>query len=129
MLSAPFRLQLDNDVGDPVIETGEASKKVDGKCAGGPLHVHAELMVAERRLHLDLFNLFQQVAHCQDLILLAAHWPRANASDLCQVSSRRNEKNNRILFFFCVYWIKYCSHFSLFWFHAVFWILLSREVR
>lgn len=88
MLRTTFGLQPDGDVGDTVIEAGEASKKVDGERAGGTLHVHCELMGACCGLDPDVLNLLQQVAHCQDFILLTAHWPRTDAGDLLQVPSR-----------------------------------------
>lgn len=88
MLRPAFRLQPDGDVGDTVIEAGEASEKVNGERAGGTLHVHRELMGSRCGVSPDLLNLLQQVAHCQDFILLAAHRPRADAGDLLQVPSR-----------------------------------------
>lgn len=85
MLAAPFGLQPDNNIGDVVVEAGETAEEVDGEGAGGSLHVHGELMRARRRLRSDLLYLPQQVAHRQDLVLLAAHWPGADAGDLLQV--------------------------------------------
>lgn len=87
MLRPTLRLQPDSNVGDAVIEAGEAAQKVDGEGAGGTLHIHRQLMGARRRLNPDSLDLLQQVAHCQDLILLAAHWAGADAGDLLQVSS------------------------------------------
>lgn len=102
MLRATFRLQPDSNVGDTIIEAGEASKKVNGERAGGALHIYRELMGACCGLKPDALNLLQQVAHCQDFILLAAHWPRADAGDLLQVPSRlsgeeKSEKRKRVL--------------------------------
>lgn len=88
MLRPTLRLQPDSNVGDTVIEAGEASKKVNGESASGTLHIHRELMGTRCGLCPDALNLLQQVADCQDFILLAAHWPRANAGDLLQVPSR-----------------------------------------
>lgn len=88
MLGPTLRLQPDSNVGDTVIEAGEASEKVDGERAGGTLHVYRELMGACCGLNPDVLNLLQQVAHCQDFILRAAHWPGADAGDLLQVPSR-----------------------------------------
>lgn len=85
VLRAAFRLQPDGDVGDAVVEAGEASQEVDGERAGGTLHVHRELVRARHRLPPDVLDLLQQVAHRQDLVLLAAHGPRAHAGDLLQV--------------------------------------------
>lgn len=87
MLRPTLRLQPDSDVGDAVIEAGEASQKVDGEGASGTLDIHRQLMGARCRLNPDSLYLLQQVAHCQDLVLLAAHRPRADAGDLLQVSS------------------------------------------
>lgn len=86
VLRSALWLQPDHNVGDAVIEAGEAPKKVDGEGPGGALHVHRQLMGARRRLSPDLLDLLQQVAHCQDLVLLAAHGPRAHAGDLLQVA-------------------------------------------
>lgn len=88
MLGPTLRLQPDSNVGDAVIEAGEASEKVDGEGASGTLDIHCQLMGARCGLDPDVFYLLQQVAHCQDLILHAAHWPWANAGDLLQVPSR-----------------------------------------
>lgn len=88
MFRATFGLQPDSNVGDMVIEAGEASEKVNGERAGGTLDIHRELMGTRRRLRLDVLDLLQQVAHCEDLVLRAAHWSRANAGDLLQVPSR-----------------------------------------
>lgn len=86
VLRAALWLQPDHDVGDAVIEAGEAPKEVDGEGPGGALHVHRQLMGARRRLGPDLLDLLQQVAHRQDLVLLAAHGPGAHAGDLLQVA-------------------------------------------
>lgn len=88
MLRPTLRLQSDSNVGDTVVEAGEASKKVYGERAGGTLHIYRELMGARCGLNPDVLNLLQQVAHCQDFILRAAHWPRADAGDLLQVPPR-----------------------------------------
>lgn len=87
MLRAAFRLEPDSDVGDAIIEAGETSEKVNGERTSGALHVHRQLMGARCTLNLDVLNLLQQVANCEDFILLAADWPRANAGDLLQVPS------------------------------------------
>jgi len=87
VLAATLGLQPDGDVGDTVIKAGESSKKVNGERARWTLHVYRELMSAGCRLHSDALYLLQQVTHRQDLILLTAHWPRANAGDLLQVPS------------------------------------------
>lgn len=86
VLRAALWLQPDHNVGDAVIEAGEAPKKVNGEGPGGALHVHRQLMGARRRLTPDVLDLLQQVAHCQDFILLAAHGPGADAGDLLQVA-------------------------------------------
>ncbi len=88
MLRPTLRLQPDSDVGDTVIEAGEASEKVNGERAGGTLHIYRKLMGARCGLNPDVLNLLQQVAHCQDFILGAAHRPGADAGDLLQVPSR-----------------------------------------
>lgn len=88
MLRPTLRLQPHSNVGDTVIEAGEASEKVDGEGAGGTLDIHRQLMGARCGLNPDDLYLLQQVPHCQDFILLAAHGPRANAGDLLQVPSR-----------------------------------------
>lgn len=88
MLRPTLRLQPHGNVGDTVIEAGEASEKVDGEGAGGTLDIHRQLMGARCGLSPDDLYLLQQVPHCQDFILLAAHGPRANAGDLLQVPSR-----------------------------------------
>lgn len=88
MLCTTLGLKPDSDVGDTVIEAGEASEKINGERTGGMLHVHCELMWACCGLHPDVLNLLQQIAHGEDFILLTAHWPRANAGDLLQMSSR-----------------------------------------
>lgn len=85
VLRSPLRLQPDRDVGDAVVEAGEAPEKVDGEGAGGALDVHRQLMGARRRLSPDVLYLLQQVAHRQHLVLLAAHGPGADAGDLFQV--------------------------------------------
>lgn len=88
MLCTTLGLKPDSNVGDMVIEAGEASKKVNGERAGGTLHIHCELMWACCGFHPDVLNLLQQITHGEDFILLTAHWPRANAGDLLQVLSR-----------------------------------------
>lgn len=88
MLRPTLRLQSDSNVGDAVIEAGEASEKVNGERAGWTLHIYRELMGARCGLYPDVLNLLQQVAHCQDFILRAAHWPGADTGDLLQVPSR-----------------------------------------
>lgn len=86
VLRAALRLQPDRDVGDAVVEAGEAPEEVDGEGPGGALHVHRQLVGARRRLSPDLLDLLQQVAHGQDFVLLAAHGPGAHAGDLLQVA-------------------------------------------
>lgn len=85
VLRAALGLQPHGDVGDPVVEAGEAPQEVDGEGAGGPLHVHRQLVGPRRRLRPDAFDLLQQVAHRQDLVLVAADRPRPHAGDLLQV--------------------------------------------
>lgn len=87
VLGAALGLQPHGDVGDPVIEAGEAAQEVDGEGAGGPLDVHRQLVGPRRRLSTDAFNLLQQVADRQDFVLVAADRPRPNAGDLLQVLS------------------------------------------
>lgn len=86
VLRAALGLQPDRNVGDAVVEAGEAPEKVDGEGPGGALHVHRQLVGARRRLSPDLLDLLQQVAHGQDFVLLAAHGPGAHAGDLLQVA-------------------------------------------
>lgn len=85
VLSSTLRLQPDRDVGDTVVEAGEAPKEVDGEGPGGALDVHRQLMGARCRLGPDVLYLLQQVVHGQDFILRAAHGPGADAGDLLQV--------------------------------------------
>lgn len=59
MLRPTLWLQPDSDVGDAVIEAGEASKKVNGESAGGTLHVHRELMGARCCLDPNVLYLLQ----------------------------------------------------------------------
>lgn len=120
MVCATLRLQPDSDVGDTVIEAGEAAKKVNGERAGGTLHIHRELMGARCCFNPDFLNLLQQVAHCQDFILRAANRPRADAGDLLQVLStwwgegKSGETQSEMwggavnqALFFCLYSISY----------------------
>lgn len=86
VLRSALWLQPDRNVGDAVIEAGEAAEKVDGEGPGGALHVHRQLVGARRRLNPDMLDLLQQVAHRQDFVLLAAHRPGADAGDLLQVA-------------------------------------------
>lgn len=79
-------LQPDGNIGDTVIEAGEASQKVDGEGAGGALDVHSQLMGPGCCLRLNVLDLLQQVAHGQDFVLLAAHGPGPHAGDALQVS-------------------------------------------
>ncbi len=88
VLGPTLRLQPDGNIGDSIIEAGEASEEVNGERPGGTLHVHCELMRARCRLHPNVLDLLQQVAHCKDFILLAAHRPRADTRDLLQVPPR-----------------------------------------
>lgn len=97
MLRPGFRLQPDSNVGDTVIEAGEASQKVNGESAGGTLHIYRDFMGARCGLNPDFLDLLQQVAHCQDFVLMAAHWPRAHAGDLLQVLSTFGGERKRIL--------------------------------
>lgn len=93
MLTAALGLQPDSNVGDVVVEACEPAEEVDGERAGGMLHVHRELVRAGGGLGSDALYLLQQVSHCQDLVLLAAHGSRANAGDLLQMlSGLRREK-------------------------------------
>lgn len=85
-------LQPDRNIGDAVVEAGEASQEVDGEGAGGALDVHGQLMGPGRRLHLNVLDLLQQVAHGQDLVLLAAHGPGPHAGDPLQVSPGAGDK-------------------------------------
>ena len=59
MLRPILGLQPDSNIGDSVIEAGEASEKVNRERAGGSLHIHCELMWACCCLHSDLLNLLQ----------------------------------------------------------------------
>lgn len=86
VLRSSLWLQPDRNVGDAVVEAGEAAEKVDGEGPGGALHVHRQLMGARRRLDPDMLDLLQQVAHRQDFVLLAAHRPGAHAGDALQVA-------------------------------------------
>lgn len=63
VLRSGLGLQSDGDVGDAVIETCEAPEEVDGERAGGPLHVHCELVRPCCGLDPDVLDLLQQVAH------------------------------------------------------------------
>lgn len=86
MLRATFGLQAHHDVGDTVIEAGEAAEEVDGEGAGGPLHIHAKLKMRAHLSHrADFFDLLQQVVHRQHFILVAADRPRSHADDAFQV--------------------------------------------
>lgn len=87
MLRAALGLEPDDDVGDPIIEAGEAPEEVDGEGSGGTLDVDRQLVGPRCRLQPDVFDLLQQVAHRQDLVLMAAHRPRAHAGDLLQMMS------------------------------------------
>lgn len=86
MLRSALRLQPDRNIGDTVIEAGEASQEVDGEGPGGALDIHSQLMGPRCRLDLNVLYLLQQVAHCQDFILLAAHGPGPHAGDPLQMS-------------------------------------------
>ena len=106
MFGPSLGLQPDGDVGDAVVEAGEAPEEVDGEGAGGTLHICRELVGARCRLDPDFLDLLQQVAHGQDLVLMTAHRPRAHAGDLLQVHSRswgeagreREEDSSMLLF-------------------------------
>lgn len=87
VLRAALGLQPHGDVGDPVVEAGEAPQEVNGEGPGGPLDVNRQLVGPGRRLRTDAFDLLQQVAHRQDLVLEAADGPRPHAGDLLQVMS------------------------------------------
>jgi len=87
MLRSTFGLEPDGNVGDTVVEAGEASEKVDGESAGGTLHIYGDLVVARCGFHPDVLNLLQQIAHRQDFVLRAAHRTRPDAGDLLQVPS------------------------------------------
>lgn len=86
VLRSALRLQPDRNIGDTLIEAGEASEEVDGEGAGGTLDVHSQLMGPRCCLDLNVLYLLQQVAHCQDFILLAAHGPGPHAGDPLQMS-------------------------------------------
>lgn len=86
VLRSALRLQPDRNIGDTVIEAGEASQEVDGEGPGGSLDVHSQLMEPRCRLHLNVLYLLQQVAHRQDFVLLAAHGPGPHAGDPLQMS-------------------------------------------
>lgn len=87
VLGTALGLQPHRDVGDPVIEAGEAPQEVDGEGASGPLDVHRQLVGPRCRLHTDAFDLLQQVLHRQDLVLVAANRPWPHTGDLLQVLS------------------------------------------
>lgn len=95
VLRSALGLQPDRNVGDPVVEAGEAPQEVDGEGPGGALDVHGQLMGARRRLLLNALDLLQQVAHRQDLVLLAAHGPGSHAGDPLQMSPGVGETKER----------------------------------
>lgn len=95
VLCSSLRLQPDRDISDTVIEAGEASEEVDGEGAGGALDVHRQLMGPRCRLHLNVLDLLQQVAHRQHFVLLAAHGPGPHAGDPLQMSPGSRDKGKR----------------------------------
>lgn len=92
VLSSALGLQPDRNIGDPVVEAGEAPEEVDGEGPGGALDVHGQLVGARCRLLLNVLDLLQQVAHRQDLVLLAAHGPGSHTGDPLQMSSGLGDK-------------------------------------
>lgn len=96
VLRATLGLQPNGNVGDVIIEASEASEEINGEGPSGTLNINRELMRACGGLDLDVLDLLQQVSHCQDLILLAAHRPRASTSNLLQVLPRlRGERKGQ----------------------------------